>query len=97
MSRSCREPKCIIEMAFGLRTKRLFDAIEFDYEFDIQCDLIGHFLKVLADKISETKNSMTFWAILRKHHFKVKTTVATFRETYGNIWASFNSCFWSHC
>ena len=39
---------------------------------------------------------MTFWAILKNITFKDITVDATFRTTFGNIWATFSD-IWSHC
>ena len=56
-----------------------------------QCDQIGRFLKDIGDKISN-KSSPNDWKLfgqLKKPHLNVKTTVATFWATFGNIWATF--------
>ena len=37
-----------------------------------------------------------FLGNVKKPHFYVKTAVATIWTTFGNIWATFYSNFWSH-
>ena len=37
-----------------------------------------------------------FFGNLKKPYFHVKTAVATFWTTFGNIWAAFYSNIWSH-
>ena len=38
-----------------------------------------------------------FFGNLKKPYFHVKTAVATFWTTFGNIWAAFYSNIWLHC
>ena len=49
-------------------------SIVFDGGYE-QCDLIGRFLKVFGVKFYY--KSSAFWGFFAKHHFKVKTSVAT--------------------
>ena len=59
---------------------------------------VGRFLTVLVtnylQKLAKWYNY--FLGLSEKHHFLVKTAVATFWATFGNIWAKFYFNIWSH-
>ena len=64
-----------------------------------QSDQIGRFLKVLGNKISSKSSQIigNFLGYFEYPHSYVKTAVATFWATLGNIWTTFYFNIWSHC
>ena len=60
---------------------------------------LGDFWKFLATKFVKivAKIICNFLGLFWKPNYYVKTGVATYGATFGNIWATFHSNIWSHC
>ena len=59
---------------------------------------LGEFESSLCETLLQknTKYLESFWALLKRVTFKVKTAVATFWASFGEIWANFYSNIWLH-